>query len=223
MRHFNSRNYRKTLQLIKLDGIPIREIATKVLVFGILLVYGAAGCSPHYPDYPQMQPTAYKSHTEQHDLSLAAKALTDPKEVKKYFGANILKDGILPVHVVIVNGSKKDSYILLKENVGLLDSSEISSTKRRNVGHDAKAMHDVGLILLSPLISAIGDTQAIGQTENFALKEFQRESIDPGQSVSGFIYFNRPDTCIDALNIRITLLQPLTRQEITVDLKLQGD
>lgn len=195
------------------------------LLFGWApLLFWISGCSsPHYPDYPHKTLAEYKSYTKHHDLSVAAEALTDPQEIKNYFGSNILEDGILPVHIVVINNSEKDSYILLKENIGLLETANISSEDRLQVGHDAENLRDIGLILISPILYAYGDTQAIGQTENFVLKEFQRESIEPGQRASGFIYFRRPDISINVLTVRVTLLEPLAGQKVAVDLKLQGD
>lgn len=185
---------------------------------GLFYISGCA--SPHYPDYPSKSPSEYKSHAEKKNLSVAAEALDDPKEVKKYFGSNLLDDGILPVHIVVINNSPKESYVLLKENVQLLNSSKISSDDRQQVGHNAESIHDVGLILLSPALSAYGDTQAIGQRESFALKEFQQESIEPGQRASGFVYFRCPNLSSDDIIVRTELIQPLTGQKVIVDLKL---
>ncbi len=65
-----------------------------------------AGCAvKHLPDVGALQPAAYRYHASADGIDVAVDPYIEEQRLVEYFGTNLLSKGILPVHLVIRNGS----------------------------------------------------------------------------------------------------------------------
>lgn len=141
--------------------------------------------------------SAYPVKLEQQGLTIAVNAL-NRKEIDEVFGTDLLDDGILPVLVVAENRSPSTSFVLPKNKVAVADAKAVPSGKVEGVGQTKEAVGGTisaaGVILMSPL-ALLGtklSSDAGVVMHGLGLKEFQSHTVDPGQTVHGYVYFPYP-------------------------------
>lgn len=173
----------------------------KIIVWTVLSIFIMNGCSTmHLPDY-QSQPFSQYQHSQVKDgLAVAIHPLTTKEENKKYFGTDLLSANILAVLVVAKNRSSSSSFILLKDrfSMGIGQSEKNSVSGRNKISSETggQVMAIAGATLISfPLLfigaKMISDASVI--KHNFAVKELQKKTISPGETVEGFVYFPLPE------------------------------
>ncbi len=146
--------------------------------------------------------------TSQHSISDAKNGLTvtiglfhNKRQLKKHFGVDLSKKGILPVYIKIVNGSDS-SYILLKDTASIIvtdhrrrhqkvGQSNAPTDERGNTAGD----YETTLISTGPLFAALKDIKGNnGRTvgHNILAKRLKSYMLSPGEERSGFLYFEAP-------------------------------
>lgn len=85
--------------------------------FWVLFVLSLAGCASIKPPDVRVQPASqYQLFQEKEGLKISIDPFLDEDKVKKFFGVDLLAEGILPVLVIAENYNTKNSYFLQKDN-----------------------------------------------------------------------------------------------------------
>jgi hypothetical protein len=181
----------------------LHPLATTAALFNVLV-----GCSAtRLPDYSPLSAHQYTHKNTQHGLTVAIHPMTQESEIEQYFGTHLLAHDILPVLVVVENQNVDVSFILRKQEIQLL--SEISqspdATKRSGTVDTSGTAEPVGIAaataiivappLAIPLLLAVAgmESHAAEVRRNFAMKELQQITVSPGDTKSGFVYFQLPN------------------------------
>lgn len=135
---------------------------TRVLLLLTLAQAGSAGVK--FPDYPVRPAAQYSATSTRSGVTIGVQPLDDVTDQKTYFKTEMTSKGVVPVFIVIENGSASDSFVFDRTNVG---SAALSKT-----------------------YSSIGGMSEVHQ--NIMKKELQSATLSPGKTVSGFLYIAVP-------------------------------
>lgn len=97
------------------------------LVLLMALLSGLAACTSfELVELPAREADVYPSADELDGVAVAVEAITEPRSIERYFGADLLAHGILPVRVIVSNhGSERvrirPSDVLLTEDERIVD------------------------------------------------------------------------------------------------------
>ena len=196
------------------------------LGFSILPGCGALGLSGTVLDLSGTE----EIRTPQHSISDAKNGLTvtvdlvrDEERLKRHFGADLSKKGILPVYITVVNNSDS-SYLFLNQKI---EQGNAPLDGRENTADD----HVATLILTGPLFAAFKD--AAGDKEravrhNILKKRLRSDMLSPGEERSGFLYFKAPLARNTTTRLTLNFLSLTTKKTnefafIAVNKRIQGD
>lgn len=165
------------------------------LIVSMLILVGCATMAVP----PQYEPTKFSTHQESGGIKVSIEPFVDKSMVKKYFGEDLISDGIFPIYVRIENGSK-DNSIFINENTFSLvlpkDSSGNFETNKIIDESGGVGLSVLGTVLISPPMMLLGgkmstDASVINYTFNKNM--FRPTTISPGKNASGFVYFSLPE------------------------------
>ena len=132
----------------------------------------------NFPDYPVHEAASYSLSAEKASFAIGLQPVEDPKEERNYFKAELTKQGLIPVFVVMQNKSGEDSF--------LFDATKVSYAPLGTVAADPKQS------LLHHFFVGTSDGVASKNiaevNENIKKKELWSTTVHPGASVHGFIY-----------------------------------
>lgn len=174
------------------------DMVNEVLRVAFLIVLTlAVGCStieiPRYSGSEVLNSGVLK---EEQGLRIRIDPFVQPERVTKYFGMNSLEKGVVPVYICATNTSDKASFLLLTDQFKLAPASTPNATvgAANSITNPApvSAGFSVATTLILPLWSVLvakenTDTEAI--EHNFVRQELLNETLSPGKSISGFVYF----------------------------------
>ncbi len=138
--------------------------------------------------------------------------MTDRKEIKRYFGVDLIALNLLPVYVNAKNESSS-SFVVSREWVSLETGPSISAenpggtqvrSQAQRAGSQAEAgatgflvlaaiTMPIGLIVFMPAINKMS-SDASEITYHFATNELQMGTLSPGETAEGFVYFDLPES-----------------------------
>lgn len=159
-----------------------------------LPLYGC-GTPPRVEPYHTQKFEQYKNVQIEDGVAVAVHPLDDPKEVEKYFGNDLLSEGVLPVFVHVENRHPTKSIVVSKSKTTLHPPSipfDPAVVKTDSFGD--------GLFYVSlPLILGIGLPMNAAATVrddyredlryNFEVSELAQHTLSPGKTGTGFVYF----------------------------------
>lgn len=130
------------------------------------------------------------------NIEVAIEPFDEASKIVKYFGTDLLSNGIYPFYIVIRNGN--DKSILIDNSTFSLSLATEPENKTAGQGGNlvdgtaALSATTVGAVLLSPIIMLAGakslsDSTTINYT--FNRNKLHPTTVSPNQSVEGFIYF----------------------------------
>lgn len=191
-----------------------RIICRLVIIIAIMLQ--SVACSTmNLKQYPVPPINLYDKSKSIEGVSAIAQPLLDKKKSKEYFGVDLLQKNILAINLSVINNNPDVSFTLPSESINItqINSNDLINNPEKGGQEAGKAIGVVGALLISPLFMAIA-AQLLSDAsiikENFEAKMLRTKTIDPGQSVSGFSYFNWADLKdIDKVNICFKLIDPL--------------
>lgn len=172
----------------------VRHVAPWVIVAGAL---GALGCMTlKIADIPVQRPDAYRYRADQGVVRVAVHAFIDSGESDRYFGTVLLDHNVLAVLVVAENRGTSASYVLAKEQCRLGERTAADRMEAPVALGVGAGVFLAGAALLSPPLLVAGiklgsDAEMI--RHNFYRVELKRQTISPGQTVRGVVYFGVSD------------------------------
>ena len=157
------------------------------------------------PELPLDPVEKYSHHQEKDGLAFAIQPLSDPTQLRKYFGDNLLKKGILPVLIVAQNHNGIETFLVSEDNVSInpghgqskgndKKSERVVSSAEAGSAAYEKDYEGVRLAILAPILLPAafvdwGPTEHSKSVQhNIMAKALRRKSLSPGQSYSGCIY-----------------------------------
>ena len=168
----------------------------KIRLFPLALVFLIGGCTAMtLPVFTPKTITAYPHSKISEGLMVAVNPMTDEAEIEKYFGTDLLSEGILPVLVIANNTNPSSSFVLRQENFSLFEKDsgqEIVQGGKMQESAAADAIGNTGAVLLAmPLLILAGKmgADAIVVQHNFETKRFHSKTLSPGKENYGFVYF----------------------------------
>lgn len=191
-----------------------RIICRLVIIVGIMLQ--SVACSTmNLKQYPVQPINLYENSKSIEGVSVVAQPLLDKKRSKEYFGVDLLQKDILAIYLSVINNNPDVSFTLPSESIHItqINSNDLINNPEKESQEAGEGIAMVGALLISPLFIAIAAQQLSDASiikENFEAKMFRTQTIDPGQSASGFSYFKWADFKeIDKANVCFKLIDPL--------------
>jgi len=167
--------------------------------------------------------------TSAHELNVEGIRVTlDPfvqaERSKTYFGINGISDGIGILFVKVENSSKDKFVTVTKKDVHLITAG--SSMDRNADGKQLDRSTAGGEVLaltggIGPILAGLAMvSKATEIRRNFVAKELADQSLSPGESVEGFVYFSPVAKGKDwskGARIRVDLFDTKTKQPIAAE------
>lgn len=171
-----------------------RQRAIEVITINILLVLCA--CAPiKIPPYPIDRVETLSQSMTKEDVTVNIHVLNDPEEIKLYFGTDLLEQGLVPVLVRIENNHPQESVVLLKNQVRLKSRGQPDQDNVADplgtVNRQGSAEMIVGGLVFLPMniLGVQGFAHSTAIRVNLLKKELKVQTLPPGSSDSGFLYF----------------------------------
>lgn len=197
------------------------------LILLYLTAFASAGCSTlQLPDFPERPVQQQQFKASQGGLAVGAYPITDKSEAKEYFGVDLLAANILAVAVTVENRSTDSGFLLEKQRIRLGSITEGTGDSKDKPGDETAgiALASLGGLVTIPVGAKLASDARI-INHNFETKELRATTVNPGQAVHGFLYFQLPDQASihsDYL-LRLEALELKTRQYKKLEIPLHLD
>lgn len=155
------------------------KVSRRAILAAVALLAGAC-TSFDLVRPPTREASLYPSAQTRQGVAIAIDVISDPGRVQRYFGANLLEEGILPIQLVASNHGER-RVALRPSDVLLLRGSEVV---------DPVPLERVMAI---PKSQGLVTGETSRQIEAFFASIALRDAIlAPGQTEQGVIFFNAP-------------------------------
>ena len=197
--------------------VPIVESIFVKLLLALLSISILFSCTTTKPASIDPQLTMKEGFEQiQEGLRIYMRPIQDQNEIKKYFGANILEKDILPIFVLAENKSGTEYFLI--EPADLYNKSQkeyMSAKEAKKSVYDKDAGLETALILTGPVfwLAAIpiamadyGPTDASKWLQQaLVIKSLRKQTLTPGKTESGFLYYHIPADISSSKKIGINL------------------
>jgi hypothetical protein len=133
-----------------------------------------------FPDYPVREATSYALSAEKAGIAIGIQPVEDPKEERDYFKAELTKQGLIPIFVVIQNKSGEDSFLFDAAKVSYAPLGPVSAGPKESFLHQFLGFGYESDGITGRSLSDVN--------ENIKKKELWSTMVRPGDSVHGFLY-----------------------------------
>lgn len=195
-------------------------------------ICGGIGCATSKTaSYQATAPSATARTVTESGLEVTLDPFIEKARSEQYFRIDAVSEGLAILHVRVTNRTSDKTLLLEKKNVRLVPRGESAARAAvekkidRSTG-GAERAEMVGTLALSlPLRFAAGAvvSRAAEIRRNFVEKEFQDQTLGPGQSAEGFIYFTPVTKGLDwsaGAAIGLSLVETKTRNPIQLTVPL---
>ena len=185
----------------------------------VLLLSNMAGCGStprEYPHFPTHSPDQHQQHQENNGVAIGLSSVTDPQDMKTYFGANLLEAGLLPIFLVVKNRDPKVTFLLEKEGIALegKSPSKEASAEIDSSEHEALwVAAPLSMILFLPAAIFMIPAAASAESDyeelklNLGSREFRSKTLSPGRQTDRFVFFSVPLDAEGALAVKEVTVQ----------------
>lgn len=173
------------------------------LVLWSILLLSTVAAGQKFPEYPVRSASQYSSSQTKNGIRVAIEPVGDGDQQKKYFRTKLESQGVLPILVVLENGSDGSSLLLRRDLVtyhlkdqqttaisGAAPSARSKGGERAALGAGVALATTSAMGVALPLMF-IGLKMIAGASEvkqNILVRELRSQTIAPGKSGSGFLY-----------------------------------
>jgi len=195
-----------------------------------------SGCSTvPFPPYASHSPSTAPLLKHEAGLELLVDPVLATEGQKTYFGFDLVKQGVLPVFIRVTNTTAGQSVLLQKEGMTLTlggsggGSTSTTESARKSTGAATTVgvVGVVGTIFVTPLAAPLMIVAPMmagrdhQMTQNLVDKEFYDNTVSPGASKEGFVYFQLPQQAKHVAAFTITFTATaLTATNLTSDNKI---
>jgi hypothetical protein len=201
-----------------------------IVIASVCLPIVLTGCATErIADYAP--PTATHEYiAQQSGVEVAVDPFVEPVRTEEYFGMNAVANGIAILHVRVVNKTADQTFLIEKKDFQLLsgDPGDLRAvgSEFEHAEKAGGALEASGFVSLNPLLMLPGAAIVSRSSEiqrNFTGKEMGDQTLSPGQSMEGFIYFKlakKGEDWTRAASVGITLTETKTQQPIQLNVPL---
>jgi hypothetical protein len=153
----------------------------------------AGGCGSYqFPAYPAKSCLDCASHSEAGGVAIGADPIFDSSVSRQYFDRDLPSAGILPVYVVVQNVSHGKAILVDREQFTVRGTTAVQDVNAVTSGSEStgKALALVGAGGVLGLVGAGMYVDARNVDANFQRQFLEAQTVSPGESSSGFVYFN---------------------------------
>jgi len=177
----------------------MNNIITKNHFLAILLCALCAGCAAVHPDaYNSADAPTKLISKEGQGVRVSVDVVLEGARGRRYFGTDAAAKGIIPVFVRVENITGPGSFLVEKEQFAIALTAAntaqfpLNGSVENNPSTAAGVMAAGGVLLLSgPMLIAgsvlVSTADAVRHA--FVEKELRNQSLAPGRSVEGFVYY----------------------------------
>ena len=202
-----------------------------------LLTAFLTGCTTaKIVDYHPASPAATERTIQQSGVEVALDPFVENSRTEKFFDVDAVDNGIAILHVRLANNTGNQTFLVEKKDFQLVpkqataglvaDGTTIESPK------DHKGIDTATVIFAGSVAGAVLGVSGAAATShsseiqrNFAAKEMADQTLSPGETMEGFVYFSPVTKGQDwsrTMTAKIRLTETRTHQatELTVPLSL---
>lgn len=168
----------------------------QLLTAGLLVATCAlAGCTTlKLAEYPRSAAADCPATTHLAGVVLGVRPLADKAESRRYFGTDLADAGLITVLVVVENRGP-ESLLIGKEGAALVGRAAPVGRGHAPPDGAGAGVALVGAGILSFPLMFIGFKMMSDDTiiqQRFVMNELKTQTVSPGKSAQGFLYFARP-------------------------------
>lgn len=192
----------------------------------MVLLLSLGGCAtPQSMDYPQGVSSGAEHIGRTKGAEITVDPFVDDARTKRYFGVAANDEGIAILHVRVVNNTTDQTLLVKKDHFHLLLQGDRVSARNLEKPDETSGFQQVldGLSIGGGmgLAAAARISHATQVQMNFTSKELGDQTLSPGQSAEGFIYFGpikQGEDWTRGTVVQVKLLP--TRNENPVEVKI---
>jgi hypothetical protein len=173
----------------------VRRIRLPAMLILLAALGATVGCAHQFPDYPARTAGDCTIHVAADGAALGAEPIFDRATAEQYFEVDMAGRGILPVYVVVENHAPGRTLLASREQFSIVDV-KVAGDKNDVANSTAGAIIAMtGAVAISAPLLFIGGAMASDADNvktNFDRKAFQPQTVSPGSSASGFVFFKIP-------------------------------
>ena len=213
------------------------------LASAMALLFLAAGCTTaKIADYQPAASSVSERTTQQSGVEIALDPFVERSRAEKYFDMDAIAKGVAILHVRITNRTLDKTFLVQKKGIHLVpnragaaaveaDEMEPQNTDHKAMNITTTTLYAIGTVSPATLVLGVGfglagaaNTSHSSEIQrNLADKELPDQTLSPGQSMEGFIYFSPVQKGEDwsrTTFARIDLTNTMTQQatELTIPL-----
>jgi hypothetical protein len=192
------------------------------------VVFLTSCASERIADYqPSVCPPTERA-VQQSGVEVALDSFVETERTKQYFNLDAVAEGIAILHVRVVNKTADRTFLVEKKNFQLFLSGAVEGLtgngkkieRSSGAGETLNAIGGPGLIGIA---GASMVSQAMEIQRNFAGKELGDQTLSPGQSMEGFVYYSptpKGANWSQSATVKIYLTETKTRHTIEINVPL---
>jgi hypothetical protein len=202
-----------------------------IITSASLLVF-LTGCgTERITDYQPASPSISEHMVQGSGVGVALDPFVESERTRQYFDIDAVANGIAILHVRVVNNTADQTFLVEKKDFQLsTDGGTNGLTGDGKKIERSEAVGDtVGLVgaaavslpLLFASMSMVSHSSEIQR--NFTGKEMDDQTLSPGQSMEGFIYFTpikKGEDWTRAAAVKINLTETKTQHSIELNIPL---
>lgn len=163
-------------------------------------------------------------------LQVTVDPFFDRERQKEFFAVDADAAGIAIIHLLFFNVSEASTFVLRKETFQLIrpralgDKAVGRQDVERYWAGDSSAAQ-IGVLFVSPFSAAHLASEQSATQHNFTSKEFKDQTLSPGETAKGFVYFplGEYDKWIDDASLLLTAKGTASRNSVELVVRLRGD
>ncbi len=166
-------------------------------------------------------------------LEVSVKPLLNGEQITKYFGSNIKNDYILPVFVSAHNKTDNSVFLIDSDSASVSNNDYTENLLNIQQAKKATSEKDQDLSLAVALVPILwpvyGDSISNPEEtvaskikgQNLALKALRKQTLPPGNQISGFVYYMLPDDQPDLTKVFLMLRAMNITKSTSIDFTFQ--
>jgi hypothetical protein len=207
-----------------------------ILLLGFVLSFSSC-TTEKIADYQPTGAAPSEQTVREAGVVIAVDPFSQPGRTEQYFDLNAVANGIAIIHVRINNETTDQTFLVQKKHFQLVptsadatvveESTNLASSKAgQNMLTTATVLYGVGSEVIGVGFLLAGAATLSHSSEvqrNFAEKELPDQTLSPGQSMDGFVYFSPVRYGEDwsrNMNVKIDLQNTRTQQDAELSVAL---
>jgi hypothetical protein len=167
-------------------------------IVNLTVILLGAGCgTDRLPDYASNAPAATASTLQtgrESGMEIALDPFVEPQRTKQFFGINAAAEGIGIVFARISNHTTNQTFLVQKASFQLVPAGAASgqNAESKTIERDKNTGMVLEMVGAGGLLGLAGASMVAHAAEaqrNFVSKEMPDQTLAPGESMEGFIYY----------------------------------